>query len=124
MKSYAAIQLEQGQDLVIEQIDIPDPSPTQVIVKLFSTGICHSQVHQINDITTPRPLAFGHEATGVVTHIGDAVTHLKEGDHCIVTWVTRTPYTGRPDHTPAGATYKGNTLGCSCLLYTSPSPRD
>ena len=118
MKRYAAIQLEQGQDLVIEQIDIPDPSPTQVIVKLFSTGICHSQVHQMNDITTPRPLAFGHEATGVVTHIGDAVTHLKEGDHCIVTWVTRTPYTGRPDHTPAGATYKGNTLGCSCGIYT------
>ena len=88
MKSYAAIQLEQGQDLVIEQIDIPDPSPTQVIVKLFSTGICHSQVHQMNDITTPRPLAFGHEATGVVTHIGDAVTHLKEGDHCVLPGVS------------------------------------
>ena len=35
-----------------------------------------------------------------------------------MTWVTRTPYTGRPDHTPAGATYKGNTLGCSCGIYT------
>ena len=113
MRSYAAIQTEYGKDLVIEAIEIPDPQPDQVVVKMFSSGVCHSQLHQMKDSNSTRPYAFGHEATAVVTHVGDNVSHVKEGDHCIVTWVPRTPFKGRPDKNPPGATYKGKLINCA-----------
>ena len=53
-----------------------------------------------------RPLVLGHEGTGIVTHVGRNVTHLKEGDHAIVTWVPRTPVRGRPDVPPSGVTFR------------------
>jgi Zn-dependent alcohol dehydrogenase len=56
--------------------------------------------------TLSRPLVLGHEGTGIVTHVGRNVTHLKEGDHAIVTWVPRTPITGRPDVVDSGVTFR------------------
>ena len=84
--------------------------PDQVVVKLFSTGVCHSQLHQIYRPETLRPLALGHEATGLVTRVGSDVTHTKEGDHAIVTWVPRIPVRGSPKRTPSGTTYKGEVV--------------
>jgi Zn-dependent alcohol dehydrogenase len=42
MKSRAAIQLEPGGPVVIEEIDIPDPGPNQVTVRNFASGVCYS----------------------------------------------------------------------------------
>ncbi|MCZ6640880.1 MAG: zinc-binding dehydrogenase [Gammaproteobacteria bacterium] len=74
--------------LRIEDVSLPDPGPTQVVVKQFASGICHSQLHQMN---RPRkhPVILGHEATGVVSKIGNNVTHVKEGDVVLLTWVPR-----------------------------------
>ncbi|RMF85235.1 MAG: hypothetical protein D6736_17705 [Nitrospinota bacterium] len=90
MKSAAAILLQHGQPLLIDELEYGDPEPDQVLVRLFASGICHSQLHQIRDPNSPTPLLLGHEATGVVLQCGQAVTHVQEGDHVIVTctWVT------------------------------------
>jgi Zn-dependent alcohol dehydrogenase len=74
--------------LRIEEIDLPDPGPTQVIVRQFASGVCHSQLHQMH---RPRqsPVILGHESTGVVEKIGKDVHHLREGDTVLVTWVPR-----------------------------------
>ena len=109
MRSRAAIQTAPGQRLVVDELEIPDPQPDQVIVKLFSSGICHSQLHQMHGgMTTAisHPMVLGHEGTGVVTHVGRNVKHLAEGDHAIVTWVPRTPIRGRTPQVPTGATYR------------------
>ncbi len=74
--------------LRIEQLDLPDPGPTQVVVKEYASGICHSQLHQMHRPRTG-PVVLGHEATGVVVKTGSAVTHVKEGDTVLVTWVPR-----------------------------------
>ena len=99
MKTRAAIQTARGEPLIIGELELPEPRPDQVVLQMFSTGICHSQIHELTDIR-PRPTTFGHEATALVTRIGSEVTRVREGDHAIVTWVR------------------------NCLLYTSPSPRD
>jgi len=74
--------------LRIEEIELPDPGPTQVVVKEFASGICHSQLHQMH---RPResPVILGHEATGAVLKTGSEVTHVREGDIVLVTWVPR-----------------------------------
>jgi nucleotide-binding universal stress UspA family protein len=76
MKSRAAIQVEPRGPVVIEEIDIPDPGPNQVTVRNFASGVCYSQVHQLRNPGLPRPMALGHEGTGVVTHVGKEVTHV------------------------------------------------
>ena len=106
MKTLAAIQTAHEQRLIVDELEVPDPRPDQVIVKLFSSGICHSQLHQMHNPDAPRPLVLGHEGTGVVTHVGSDVTHVQEGDHAIVTWVPRTPPRGRTAPTPSGVTYR------------------
>jgi len=83
--------------LEIHDIALPDPSPYQVVVKQFASGVCHSQLHQMHG---PRPSAavLGHESTGVVIAAGSEVKHVTEGDHVMVTWVPRDPNTTRkPD---------------------------
>jgi Zn-dependent alcohol dehydrogenase len=74
--------------LRVEDIDLPDPGPTQVIVRQFASGVCHSQLHQMH---RPRqsPVILGHEATGIVEKAGKQVRHVGEGDTVLVTWVPR-----------------------------------
>ncbi len=105
MDSKAAIHTEYGKELTVDQVQIPDPRPDQVIVKLHSSGICHSQLHQMHNPEGPTPALLGHEGTGTVVAKGSDVTHLEEGDLAIVTWVNREPLKGRPIFPPTGVTY-------------------
>ncbi|MBG94687.1 MAG: alcohol dehydrogenase [Chloroflexi bacterium] len=110
MKTNVALQLANQGKLEICEVELPAPQDGQVVVKLFSSGVCHSQLHQMHNANLPRPMALGHEATGVVVQVGKSVNHVKEGDHVIVTWVRRTPVRGMPVNAPSGATYKGETV--------------
>ena len=74
--------------LRVEELTLPDPGPTQVVVKQYASGICHSQLHQMHRPRTS-PVVLGHESTGVVLKAGSDVTHVKEGDTVLVTWVPR-----------------------------------
>ena len=116
MKSKAAIQTAHDQRLIVDELEIPDPQPDQVLVKLFSSGVCHSQLHQMHNPSSPRPMVLGHEGTGVVAQVGRDVTHVKEGDHAIVSWVPRTAIRGRADAQPSGATYREEVV--NGMVYT------
>ncbi len=76
--------------LRIDEIALPDPGPHQVVVQQFASGICHSQLHQMHG---PRgvPQLLGHESTGTVVAAGSEVSHVREGDRVMVTWVPRSP---------------------------------
>lgn len=118
MKTPAAIFVESGKPMVVDDIDLPDPGPTQVLVRHFATGVCHSQLHELHRPNPTVPLVLGHESTGVVTAAGSDVPHVKEGDHVMVTWVPRnaTRYTPRP--TPAQVTYRGQPINFGAPAYT------
>jgi Zn-dependent alcohol dehydrogenase len=83
--------------LRVDNVVLPDPGSRQVVVRQFASGVCHSQLHQMHG---PRqaPAVLGHESTGVVLAAGREVTHVKEGDRVMVTWVPRRPdLPGRPE---------------------------
>lgn len=109
-KSLAAVQIEPGGLLKIEEVIIPEVGEDQVLVKLFSSGVCHSQLHQMESETAARPLVLGHEGTGVVVKVGSRVRHLKEGDHAIVTWVQRYPGRGAITPSKSGVSYRGEPV--------------
>ncbi len=93
--------------MVVDDLDLPDPGPTHVMVRQYATGVCHSQLHELANPEPTVPLVLGHESTGVVTAAGRDVSHVKEGDHVMVTWVQRNAGPGTPLPSPAKITYKG-----------------
>ena len=112
MKSISAIQLHNKPELIIDEIDIADPVGNQVMIKLISSGICHSQLHQMHDNSLPKPFLLGHEATGVVIKTGPNCDYVEEGDHVIATWVRRTPIKGRYLPELKGVSYQEKKLNC------------
>ncbi|MFG2730535.1 Zn-dependent alcohol dehydrogenase [Streptomyces canus] len=74
-------------ELSIEDIELPEPAPGEVRVKVRAAGVCHSDLSMINGTLTPEfPLILGHEAAGVVIATGPDVTRVAEGDHVVINW--------------------------------------
>jgi Zn-dependent alcohol dehydrogenase len=110
MKTRAAVHLEHGKPMVVDEIDLPDPGPTHVVVKQFASGVCHSQLHELHNPNPRVPLVLGHESTGVVVATGSEVGHVKEGDNVMLTWVTRAPADGLAPAQPARVTFRGQPI--------------
>jgi Zn-dependent alcohol dehydrogenase len=108
-KARAAIFVEKGKPLVVDEIEIPDPGPGQVLVKLFASGICHSQLHQIHQPRGPLPMVMGHEATAEVQKVGPGVTYVKPGDWVMVAVIPHMQE-GDPAPQPTTVTWKGKQI--------------
>jgi len=73
----------------IDVTDVPDPSierPTDIVIRVTSTGICGSDLHLYETLGPfmERGDVLGHEAMGVVEEVGSAITHLAPGDRVVV----------------------------------------
>jgi S-(hydroxymethyl)glutathione dehydrogenase/alcohol dehydrogenase len=89
MKGLAAILVEQKAPLALEEIEIPRPTTGQVLVRVLSSGICGSQVGEINGVKGPDrflPHLLGHEGTGIVLEGGEGVRTVKAGDKVVLHW--------------------------------------
>ena len=86
-KSKAVILEEYGKPLFIDEIVLGDPKPDEVIVKLYASGICGSQLLDINNRQRSNPTLLGHEGTGRIVKAGNNVQHVKEGDDVLVSWM-------------------------------------
>jgi S-(hydroxymethyl)glutathione dehydrogenase/alcohol dehydrogenase len=88
MKTKAAILWEVGTPWSVEEIELDDPQPGEVRVKLASSGLCHSDDHSVKgDLPTGLPLIGGHEGAGIVEDVGPGVTRLKPGDHVVMVFM-------------------------------------
>ena len=82
----AAVQESGGSPLIITEIEIEDPGPGQVRVAVRHCGCCHSDLSIVSGVfPAPMPIVLGHEASGVVDAVGSGVSHLKPGDHVVLT---------------------------------------
>ena len=80
----AAIMHGVHQPLTIEQVEIDEPSDREILVRTSASGVCHSDLHYIEDLMPMRtPAILGHEAAGVVEAVGSKVTYVQPGDHVI-----------------------------------------
>ena len=86
----AAILVESKKPLKIADIDFPKKLEFgQVLVKIFYSGVCGSQINEIDAAKEPDkflPHLLGHEGSGVVEEIGEGVTTVKVGDHVVLHW--------------------------------------
>jgi len=85
MKARAALALEAGAPLVIEEVDVAGPRAGEVLVQMKATGVCHTDAFTLSgdDPEGLFPAILGHEGGGVVVEVGEGVTSLVPGDHVI-----------------------------------------
>lgn len=75
-----------GELEVRDDVEVRDPRPHEVRVRIVNAGLCHSDVSVVDGtIPFPTPVVMGHEGAGVVEQVGDAVTKVKVGDHVVLT---------------------------------------
>jgi S-(hydroxymethyl)glutathione dehydrogenase/alcohol dehydrogenase len=83
----AAVVPAIGSPLEITGIELPEPGPGQVRVKLAAAGVCHSDLSLSNGtMRVPLPAVLGHEGAGTVLAVGADVTHLAPGDEVVLNW--------------------------------------
>ncbi|MCX6813175.1 MAG: alcohol dehydrogenase catalytic domain-containing protein [Candidatus Azambacteria bacterium] len=89
MKTKAAVLRNIGGPLVIEELEIPKLAQGQVLVKIFYSGLCRSQINEINGRKGREfiPHLLGHEASGGVVEVGEGVTKVKSGDYVVCSWI-------------------------------------
>ncbi len=80
----AAVLVEAGKPLEIEDVTISKPGPHEVLIRTAACGLCHSDLHFI-DGSYPHPLPAipGHEAAGIVEAVGSEVRTVAVGDAVI-----------------------------------------
>lgn len=73
--------------LEIREVELADPSPTEVVVRIGASAVCHSDLNTLMDPTSPVPQVLGHEGAGTVVAIGDSATTCAVGDKVALSWV-------------------------------------
>jgi S-(hydroxymethyl)glutathione dehydrogenase / alcohol dehydrogenase len=85
MKIRAAVLEEFAQPLVVQEIDLADPRPGEVLVRLEACGVCHTDLYTASgaDPSGYAPTVLGHEGAGIVEAIGEGVDSVKPGDRVL-----------------------------------------
>ncbi|MEU6574556.1 Zn-dependent alcohol dehydrogenase [Streptomyces sp. NPDC046805] len=87
MAVRAAVLPAIGAPLEITGIDLPEPGPGQVRVRLAAAGVCHSDLSLSNGtMRVPVPAVLGHEGAGTVVAVGEGVTHVSPGTDVVLNW--------------------------------------
>jgi len=81
----AAVLEEFGAPLVVQEVDLADPGPGEVLVRLEACGVCHTDLYTASgaDPSGYAPTVLGHEGAGIVERVGDGVTLVSAGDHVV-----------------------------------------
>ena len=83
----AAVFRAPGESLTIEEVEVSEPGPGELLVRVHTSGVCHSDAHVVfGEWTAPTPLVLGHEGAGIVEAVGDGVIDVRPGDHVVLCW--------------------------------------
>ena len=81
----AAAPYTDSKPLIIEKLELDQPGPGEVLVRIKAAGLCHSDLSVING-NRPRPTlthVLGHEVAGIVEEIGPFSSDFAVGDHVV-----------------------------------------
>jgi propanol-preferring alcohol dehydrogenase len=70
-----------GRAAQIQEVAKPSPGPGQILIKIGGAGVCHSDLHVMEeDLGFEPPFTLGHETAGWIAELGQGVKGFKEGD--------------------------------------------
>jgi propanol-preferring alcohol dehydrogenase len=79
-----------GQPLRVEEVPTPIPDPGQVLVRVETSGLCHTDIHAAAGdwpVKPSPPFIPGHEGVGIIERVGAGVTRVHEGDRVAIPWL-------------------------------------
>jgi Zn-dependent alcohol dehydrogenase len=79
---------EPGAPPAVEEITLDAPGPREVQVRVQACGVCHTDLHvlETDGWGMPFPILLGHEGSGMVEEVGEAVTAVAPGDRVVIAW--------------------------------------
>lgn len=87
------VRLEENSS-PLELADLPDPIPgdKEILIKISTCGVCHTELDEIEGRTPPPklPVILGHQVVGRVAEKGKKAHKLKVGDRVGVAWIFST----------------------------------
>ncbi|MGW2842683.1 alcohol dehydrogenase AdhP [Streptomyces sp. NPDC001493] len=99
----AAVVRSFTEPLTVEERPVPTPAPHQVLVRMETSGLCHTDIHAARGdwpVKPEPPFVPGHEGIGVVEAVGEQVDHLSPGDRVAIPWLGEA--CGHCDHCVSG----------------------
>lgn len=85
MQVTAAVVERKQADFRLETLELADPAPDELIVRVVASGVCQTDLHGRDDyFGIPFPCVFGHEGAGIVERVGAAVTKVVAGDRVVM----------------------------------------
>ncbi len=83
----AAIVRERGGPFIFEEVELDDPRPDEVLVRMVACGICHTDIAARDGlIGTEFPAVLGHEGAGVVEKVGANVGRVRAGERVVLSF--------------------------------------
>jgi aryl-alcohol dehydrogenase len=87
MQITAAVLRSSDGPYSIEPVELADPGPDEVLVRIVGAGMCHTDVLPRGPETiSPPPIIPGHEGAGIVEAVGADVTGIEVGDHVVLSF--------------------------------------
>lgn len=88
MRIETPVFFRPGEPHRLVAVDVDDPGPGEVRVRMVASGICHSCLYAMDGdhASIPRPIVLGDEGAGIVESVGAGVTSVAPGDHVVVSW--------------------------------------
>lgn len=74
----------------IQERDIPEPGPGEILVHIEACGLCHTDIHAAHGdwpVKPALPIVPGHEGVGVIEKLGDGVTTRSVGERVALPWL-------------------------------------
>src|SRR6266566_6900058 len=87
MQMRAAVLTEFGAPMEIREIEVGNPGPGEVRVRIRASGVCGSDLKALDGkspVVRNLPFVLGHESAGIVERTGSGVSRVKPGDHVII----------------------------------------
>ncbi len=85
MQITAALVAERGAPFVLETLELADPGPDELVVRVAASGLCQTDVHARDDyFGIAFPAVFGHEGAGIIERVGAAVRRFSPGDRVVM----------------------------------------
>ncbi|MGN6609686.1 MAG: alcohol dehydrogenase catalytic domain-containing protein [Jatrophihabitans sp.] len=86
----AAVVTSFTAPLEIQELPIPEPGPGEVLVRMETSGLCHTDIHAAHGdwpVRPTPPFVPGHEGVGHVERLGHGVTERSVGQRVAIAWL-------------------------------------
>lgn len=85
MRMQAAVLRDLDGPFTIEDVDLSEPRPGEVLIQVAGVGMCHTDLMARHGLGAP-PIVLGHDGSGVITAVGPGVSGVAVGDHVVMSF--------------------------------------